>query len=493
VAGDSIPKPKPDDSQTGSDKPALGIVDARQKTIALGLALAKACFEAQTVDDAYYLLTNDVRAVLAFDRSVLITHMGGTSKFVSAGNQPNLETKSKFFKQVNHLAESLTGLNKGVLLSNKSELSDPDLPELTRVALEGYQESGGSSYLFCMPLIHNHMTVAHLILEFMDDTRPDQLGIVTLLTIAPFLAAALVEKWLLSKKPQLLSLVDPVATADARQKRLKKVISATIVGILCMIFLFWIVPFPFDVGGEAEVTSTDRHVAFCKIDGLIDKVVVAEGNSVQKGQILATLDSRDLDYKIKAAEKQFEILTAEMVLLKASGGEEPSKLAESAVVELKRQAAWGEVQYLKWQRQFLEIKSPVEGIIVTRDIESLAGKKLRAGEPFCELAVPGGLSVDVFVPEDRVAYLKRGQALTFYLAGTPWKGHVLEIHEVAPMAEMIPRLGNVFRVRALFSEAPPSTMVGMKGTGKIHVKDASLWFIVTDRLLSRWQRVALYF
>jgi hypothetical protein len=53
--------------------------------------------------------------------------------------------------------------------------------------------------------------------------------------------------------------------------------------------------------------------------------------------------------------------------------------------------------------------------------------------------------------------------------------------------------GNVFRVRALFSEAPPSTMVGMKGTGKIHVKDASLWFIVTDRLLSRWQRLALYF
>jgi hypothetical protein len=63
-----------------------------------------------------------------------------------------------------------------------------------------------------------------------------------------------------------------------------------------------------------------------------------------------------------------------MVLLKTSGGEDPSKLAESAVVELKRRAAWQELQFLKWQRQFLEVRSPVSGIILTRDIESLAGK-----------------------------------------------------------------------------------------------------------------------
>jgi hypothetical protein len=69
----------------------------------------------------------------------------------------------------------------------------------------------------------------------------------------------------------------------------------------------------------------------------------------------------------------------------------------------------------------------------------------------------------------------------------------MKVREIAPMAEIVPRLGNVYRVRALFPEAPASTMVGMKGIGKIHVKDASLWFIVIDRMLSRWQRLSLYF
>lgn len=394
---------------------------------------------------------------------------------------------------MNHLAASLRELNKPVLLSNKSELNDPDLPEQAREALTTYQVSGGSSYLLCAPLIHNRMTVAHLVLEFMDDARPDQIGIATALNIAPFLAAALVEKWLLFRKPHLSSLVDPVAAAAARKKQLKRIIPAAIVGILCSIFLFCVVPFPFDVGGEAEVTPTDRHVAFCKIDGLIEQVKVAEGDLVQKGQVLATLDPRELNYKVKAAEKQVEILTAEMVLLKTSGGEDPSKLAESAVVELKRRAAWQELQFLKWQRQFLEVRSPVSGIILTRDVESLAGKKLRAGEPFCELAIPGELSVDVFVPEDRVAYLRAGQSLKFFLSGNPWKENVLQVREVAPMAEILPRLGSVYRVRASFPQAARSTMVGMKGAGKIHIKDESLWFIVTDRLLSRWQRLSLYF
>ena len=113
------------------------------------------------------------------------------------------------------------------------------------------------------------------------------------------------------------------SAAAARHKRLNKLIPSTIVGILCLIFLFLVVPFPFDVGGEAEVTPTDRYVAFCKFDGLIEGVKVAEGDLVQKDQVLAILDSRELDYKIKAAEKQFEILTAEMVLPKAAGGEDP--------------------------------------------------------------------------------------------------------------------------------------------------------------------------
>ncbi|MDQ7782885.1 MAG: HlyD family secretion protein, partial [Desulfomonilaceae bacterium] len=192
-------------------------------------------------------------------------------------------------------------------------------------------------------------------------------------------------------------------------------------------------------------------------------------------------------------KRQFDILTAQMSLLKRSAGDDPSKLAESDLVALKRKAAWAEYEYYQWQQQFLEIKSPVPGIVLTKDIESLSGKKFLAGEAFCEIVAPGNLSADIFVPEDKIAYIKIKDPVTLYLSGTPRTGHRLIVSEVAPTAEAHPRLGNVYRVRAPFPDAPPSTMVGMRGIGKIRTMDSTLWFVVSSRLLSQWRKWTLYF
>jgi len=234
-------------------------------------------------------------------------------------------------------------------------------------------------------------------------------------------------------------------------------------------------------------------VAFCGIEGLIDKVYVREGSKVEAGQVLATLDPKELDYKARTANRHFDILTSEMALLKRSASEDPSKLAESELVALKRKAAWAEFEYYKWQQQFLEIKAPIAGIVLTKDIESLSGKKFLAGEAFCEIVAPGNLSTDIFVPEDKITYVKTGDPVSLYLSGTPRTGYNLTVSEIAPMAEAHPRLGNVYRVRAPFPDAPPSTMVGMRGIGKIHTMNSTLWYIVSTRLLSQWQKWTLHF
>jgi len=179
-------------------------VDPRQRALAFGLEFTKRCFEARTVDDVYLLLTNDLRGLIEFDRSILVVHSGGTSRLVATGNQPILEKKSKFYQMSNALAKELKSLNRGVLVSRKAKLPDQDLPESAKDALQSYLDFGGCSYLLCVPLNHGKMTLGHLLLEFMEDKVPDQLSILTLLNIAPFLAAAMAEKWLLAKKPGLL-------------------------------------------------------------------------------------------------------------------------------------------------------------------------------------------------------------------------------------------------------------------------------------------------
>jgi len=257
--------------------------------------------------------------------------------------------------------------------------------------------------------------------------------------------------------------------------------------------LLLLIPVSFSVGGEALIASKEKQYAFCKIGGLIDKVYVRRGDQVEKGQKLATLDAREMEHRIKSEERQFEILTKEMDLLRSRAIDDPSMLSKNKIVELKRESVRAELDFLRWQSRFLVIFAPVSGFIVTKDVETLSGKKLEAGEPFCEIAEPGLLCADIFVPEDRITRVKPGQAGYIYLNNEPRRGYKIKVDEIAPRAEVDPRLGNVYKVIAIFDDPPGRIKVGMKGVGNIDTGTTNIWSLVTLRLAARLNQLWLYF
>ena len=125
-------------------------------------------------------------------------------------------------------------------------------------------------------------------------------------------------------------------------------------------------------------------------------------------------------------------------------------------------------------------------------MDSLAGKKINAGEPFCEIAAHGELSAEVLVPDNKAATVKQGQTVDIYLNNNPLTSYKLVVNEVAPSAEIMPRQGNVCRVKAKFPHAPESAMVGMTGIGKIHVEQTNLWSIIVEAAALRWNQLSLY-
>ena len=129
---------------------------------------------------------------------------------------------------------------------------------------------------------------------------------------------------------------------------------------------------------------------------------------------------------------------------------------------------------------------------MTKDVESLAGKKMNPGEPFCEIEAPGELAAETLVPDNKAALVKQMQIMDVYLNNDPMKSYKLEVAEVAPVTEVVPRQGNVCRVKAKFPEAPKSAMVGMTGIGKIHVEKTRLWSIISEAISLRWNQLSLY-
>jgi hypothetical protein len=480
-----------------ADTSNAGAPDTRERLLVMTLELSKRALAAKDANELFYLLTNDIRIMIPFDRSLLIGHFDGKSQLLAVGNQPLVETKSEYYEQAKVLAGHLKTVNRPMLLSNRTDvrdLADESLSKETKEALAQYIELCGTAGFFCIPLVVGEEAIAHLILEFLDDRPPDQTSVIATLQLAPFMAGALAQKWLTWTNPQSLPLTGVRSWRD--RPAVKAVWPYARIGVLLAILVglvLFVVPFPYTVGGEAEIMPRDRFVAFSKIDGLVDRILVREGQAVELGQPLAVLDPTELDYKIKMAERQIELMGSEMALLMRSGAQDPSKIAESRLSELKLAAAAEELRFLTWQRQFLTITAPAAGIITSKGVETLAGKKFRAGESFAEIAVPGDLVTEIFVPEDRIAYVKRAQEATVYLNGDPLQGFATEVTEVAPRSEALPRLGNVFRVRTAFRDTIPELKVGMKGVGKIDAGTASLWSIATQRLVSKWNQLKLHF
>ncbi len=463
---------------------------------ARAVEFSRRALESKSLDELYYILTNDVRVLIDFDQALLILHAGGRSRLVATNNQLQLNDRSRFVKIADQLADELKEFRRALLLSEQT-IHDPrpidGLPESIRETFSSFMAYAGSRHIFVVPLIHQELVVGHLIFQFIGEKIPKESDATQFLKLSNFLAAALTEKMLLKNKPDLLSfIVHREGNHHSLPDRWKRLIPA---GALLLVGLIALLLFPmgFDVGGEAEISCRDPQMAFPSVDGIIGEVLVREGDPVKRGQVLARLDSEELNIETLRLNAEHGILSEEMNRVSLEAGEDPASLAEKKVLELRREAVSNDLRYAHWKARALEIRSPCDGIVVTRDVASLAGKRVKAGEPFCELINPADLVAFIYVPEDRIDSVKTGQPARIYLNSNPTSGLEAQVEDLAPMTEFRPRSGNVCRVRCSFATIPGDLKIGMKGIGKIRSQDTSLWDILTDRFTNRWNQLSLHF
>jgi multidrug resistance efflux pump len=470
--------------------------EERQRALALALEFSKRAQGAESLDELFFLLTNDLRILVAFDRAVVITHLRGESEVSAVTNQPTLEKKFPLVKSLSGLAKSLRDVDRGIVLSAKTDaagLSDDDLSPSAKTELLAYVKESACASLVLVPLKHHMTLLGHLLLEFYEDNLPQQVPVLTLFSVAPLLASALAEKWLFQTRPRLWNQVFPEKSRTQTPSKRAIPVAGAALAVLVFVGLIFVLPITQTVGGEAEVYSHNRHMAFVKMDGLVERIFVKEGSHVEKDQVVAVLDRRELDHETKSAQRRLEILTREMMLLRREAGQDPAKLAESEQVQLKRSSVSEELEYLRWKASFLDVKAPAAGVVATKEVESLVGKRFRAGEPFCEIAAPRDLWIAVYVPEDKISLVRKGQPVKTFLNTDPTTGISSTVEEIAPLAQVLPRSGSVYRVSMPLPAATEQMRVGMKGIGKIDVGRMSLVAILWRHAVARWNHFSLYF
>jgi putative peptide zinc metalloprotease protein len=159
------------------------------------------------------------------------------------------------------------------------------------------------------------------------------------------------------------------------------------------------------------IEATNPQVLHASLAGHVDEVMVRQGDMVNTGQPLLRMSSpAGISMQDAAAaensQARFQVVGAEM--RGESGG--------SAVA--RQNAARDALSLAAQVRSSLVIRAPMDGIVLTKDPESLVGQNIGSGEPLLDFAGAGTPSVRVYIPAAALDRLPREAEVALALPGS---------------------------------------------------------------------------
>lgn len=180
--------------------------------------------------------------------------------------------------------------------------------------------------------------------------------------------------------------------------------------------------------------DSEARLSF-KVGGVVARILVDEGAHVRRGQLLATLDPREIDAQLSSAEsarvKAERDLARAQVLRRedAVPGEVLDDATTAAEVARATAAA------ARFNRRFSEVRAPADGVVLSRPVEP--GEVVGPGTPILLMGAGGGAVervVRVGLADRDVVRLAPGDPAEIRLDALPDRMLTGSVVEIAPAA-----------------------------------------------------------
>ncbi len=215
-----------------------------------------------------------------------------------------------------------------------------------------------------------------------------------------------------------------------------------------------------------------RHIT-APYDALLGAVATVEGDRVMQGDVLCTLDHREL-------RQEREQLRAELAVLERT---RDRAMAEDSPIEAKLALAQQHLIRTRLDRverriEQATVRAPIDGMVVAGDLRKRIGSVVQRGEPLFEVAPLTAWTLELAVPEHAAADVTTELSGHFVSLARPEASRPFKIDRVLGSARIIDGR-NVLVAEADLAVAGPTWLrPGMEGVAQIHVGPRRIWWIV---------------
>jgi membrane fusion protein (multidrug efflux system) len=183
--------------------------------------------------------------------------------------------------------------------------------------------------------------------------------------------------------------------------------------------------------GTATLEAEDEATVNAKTGGVIEAILVEEGQRVKAGQVLARLETDRLRLEVARAKASLDQLEQDF---KRNASVYQRNLVSREAYERSKFELDGARAAYDLARLALdesEIKSPFAGVVSLRYIK--VGNMIQAGSPAFRVTKMDSLQAQIYVPERDIDKLAAGQSTTLTVDAWPqktFKGSILRVNPV---------------------------------------------------------------
>ncbi len=361
----------------------------------------------------------------------------------------------------------------------------PGEPHGLNVAHDEHRRASGLGAVVSVPLPGREAQVAVLTAEF-DAAAPPGPATLRWLEAVALLAGPALEDKLALRRWWAGRVADGVRGLWVRltqrghaRWKLGTAIAAAVVAALVL------VQQDYRVTAQAVIEGEIQRAAVAPFRGYIAEAPVRAGATVERGQLLASLDERDL--RLEQVRWRSELEQAAQKHRDALAKHERPSVVQFAAQMRQAQA---QLDLVDEKLTRARITAPIDGLVVSGDLSQMLGSPVDVGETLFEIAPLDAYRVVLYVDERDVGQVAVGQGGQLVLAGLVRDPLGFTVSNVTAVSET--RDGsNVFRVEAQLVEPPPALRPGMEGVGKVAAGEREVWWVWTHPLLD-WMRLAAW-
>lgn len=256
----------------------------------------------------------------------------------------------------------------------------------------------------------------------------------------------------------------------------KKAISV-VIGMVLAFLVFGSWPHRIEAGMELVTDST--QIISSPFDGYLASVEVTLGDTVLKGQSLASLDTRDV--VLQASDYQSE---ATRFMAEADRARALNQAAETEIALARAQQAQAKYDRAIFQLRQAKLQAPFSGVIVEGERKELTGMPVRQGDQVLKLARIEGLYGVLSVSERDIHFVPEKARGVIRLLSAPDQLIPFEMETLVPTAQVRGEAGNQFLIKVkLLQDPKPWWRPGMSGLALIEGGDRNVLWLMTHKLV----------